>query len=203
MLELLPRKVSADDEWFAAVIPTARAFVTFAHGNGWLHRASAPLAALLQEIDLVEKDFDEAVHDPSRFGMAKSIFSQLARSGVDVEAMVRSPEGVQSLMEQFNALPDDVRDRAIGSPLRSASGALARFEPAATPDRGRPDIGILPAVRIAPVAELATLARACPTLLEFDRFVGWLGERRAVTATGVLTLKEARSACEAVRAVNR
>ncbi len=198
VLELLPRKVSADEEWFAAVIPTARAFVTFAHGNGWLHRASAPLAALLQEIDLVEKDFDEAVHDPSQFGMAKSIFSQLAQSGVDVEAMVRSPEGVQSLMEQFNALPDDVRDRAIGSPLRSASGALARFEPAAAPDRGRRDIGSLPAVRIAPVAELATAARACPTLLDLDRFAGWLGERRAVTATGVLTLKEARSACEAL-----
>src|SRR3954451_3317793 len=73
LLELVPRKVTADDEWYAAAVPTTRAFLTRLHQNGEPHRASAPLSSLLAELDEIEGEFLQAVRDPSRFGMAKSI----------------------------------------------------------------------------------------------------------------------------------
>jgi hypothetical protein len=188
LLDWIPRKVSADDEWYASVVPTTRAFLTRLHSRGELHRASAPLSSLLAELDDVADEFADAVHDPARFGMAKTVFSA-AGLGMDD---VHDRAALETVMERFNSLPFAERD-----------AALARFLPGPDEDDDEDDVhedlpSALPAVRLAPVPELAAAARASATMREFEQFDHWLGAGRGVTATGVLTLKEARSLQEAL-----
>jgi hypothetical protein len=64
LLDVVPRKVTADDEWYASVVPTTRAFLTRLHSKGQLHRASAPLSSLLAELDDVALEFLDGSSSP-------------------------------------------------------------------------------------------------------------------------------------------
>jgi hypothetical protein len=188
LLDWLPRKVSADDEWYASVVPTTRAFLTRLHSGGQLHRASAPLSSLLAELDDVAGEFADAVHDPARFGMAKTIFSS---AGVEL-GNGHDPGALEEAIGRFNSLPFMERD-----------AALARFHPALEEDDDEDHVlenlpTALPGVRLAPLSELVESARASVTMRELEQLDRWLAAGRAVTATGVLTLKEARSVQEAL-----
>jgi hypothetical protein len=186
LLELVPRKVTADDEWYAAAVPTTRAFLTRLHQNGALHRASAPLSSLLAELDEIEGEFLQAVRDPARFGMAKSI---LGAVGLGTDDLPDAAE-LDAATARFNALPFEQRD-----------AALARFLPDDGEDDDEDDVQEdlpteLPAVRLAPVHELAAAARRSLLMQALRQLDEWLGSGRAVTATGVPKLEEARSLLE-------
>ncbi|HVN12828.1 MAG TPA: hypothetical protein VMT69_12100, partial [Kineosporiaceae bacterium] len=179
LLEVIPRKVTADDAWYASVVPTTRAFLTYLHQHGQLHPASAPLSSLLAELDDVAGEFTDAVHDPARFGMAKSL---LARVGLPAGQLM-DQESLDEAMARFNALPFEERDAALG-----------QFAPTRVEEEpGEDEPVVLPGVRLAPTAELAEAARSSRTIVELEQLDRWLRTGRAVTGTGVLTLKEARS----------
>src|SRR4051794_38643937 len=183
LLEVVPRKISADDDWYAAVLPTTRAFLTRLHSRGELHRASAPVASLLAELDDVEKQFMDAVHDPSRSGMAKAVLAAVGLEGIPDAA------DLDEAMARFNALPfaerDAVLSRFLPAPEDDDSDDLDEDEDDLSDD--------LPGVRLPPLPELAEAARDCQTVRDLAQFDAWLGAGRSVTVTGVLTLKEARS----------
>lgn len=200
LLEWIPRKVTADDEWFASVIPTARALLTFLHGNGLLHKGSATLDALLHELDVAAKEFDEAVHDTSRFGQAKSLFSGVSQS--ELQKLASDPAAMQAFIDRHNALGYEERVARTGGPTATFPRPFHDVPDASSPLGGADDedgiVAVLPAVRLAAPADLAAAARDCRTVRDLATLVAWLGRSRAVTATGVLTLKEARSACSAL-----
>jgi hypothetical protein len=198
VLELIPRKVTADDEWYATVVPTVRSFITYTASKGLLHRGSAPIQQLLREMNSIDAEFDEAVHDSSRFGMAKSIFT---RMGVDPEALANDPAALQDVMDRFNALPMAERKAVTDPAMRGGAIDLRTGDPR-TIDLGsvepEPGARVLPAVRLAPAAELAAAVRSAPVIRDLVRLAGWLGAGRAVTSTGVLTLKETKDVVQAL-----
>src|SRR3954452_7810489 len=165
LLELVPRKVTADDEWYAAAVPTTRAFLTRLHQNGALHRASAPLSSLLAELDEIEGEFLQAVRDPARFGMAKSILGAVGLGTEDLPDAAK----LDAATARFNALPFEQRD-----------AALARFLPDDGEDDDEDDVQEdlpteLPAVRLAPVHELAEAARRSVLMQALRQLDEWLG----------------------------
>ncbi|NLT55480.1 MAG: hypothetical protein GXX79_13160 [Actinomycetales bacterium] len=201
LLDLIPAKVTADDQWYAAVIPTMRAFLGFARSEGLLHRGSAPVSALLQELDDVEDQFSTAVTDPARFGLAKAVMSAVG----DID--LSDPEAVQVAMDRFNALPIEERraatDPAIERMVDEQStvvpfGGFNAHVPGSLDDEldgtgdGFPQ---LPVVRLAPVPQLAAAARECPVWQRLQILTTWLGERRPVTTAEVLKLADARAVC--------
>src|SRR3954468_17471271 len=191
LLDLVPRKVSADDEWYASVVPTTRAFLTRLHSNGQLHRASAPLSSLLAELDDVAAEFLDAVHDSSRFGMAKSVLGAVGLGDGDLPG----PGELEEAMARFNALPFEQWEAGLAGYLPDEEDDQDDDED----DDGQGELPAeLPAVRLAPVHELAAAARASITMRALEQLDQWLDAGRAVTATGALTLKEARSLLEAL-----
>ncbi len=154
LLDLLPEKIKADDDWYACVVPTTREFLTYAGRAGRLHEASAPLPDLLEELDELEGEFQDAVHDESRFGMAKSLLGRVPQWGSEA---------------------DD--DNLEG------------------PDHPE----ALPAVRLAPMTELAAAARGSGILAELERLVQWLGDGRPVGPPGSLSGEDLHGAAPALR----
>jgi hypothetical protein len=53
MIEVLPRKVTAPDEWFAAVAPTTRAYLQFLIDRDRMAPGSDPARALLAAVDQI------------------------------------------------------------------------------------------------------------------------------------------------------
>ena len=182
LLGVLPRKVSADDDWFAAVTPTTRAYLEFLRDRGRLAPGSDPAAALLATVDRIGDGVVAASRDPRNFGMAKAVFSAV---GLDASA----PDPLAAAMAAFNALPDAERDRILDPALRTlvpageAAGPLAGHAPS------------LPAIWLPPEAELATAARQAPLARALARLVLWNGRRHKVTRQEVLSLPDARRAC--------
>jgi hypothetical protein len=81
LLDWFPRKVSADQDTLAQVPRVLRAFVRYAGRVQGLpaHLVEATLAAVGE----FEKDYLEAIADPSRFGPAKAIAMAMRGDGVD------------------------------------------------------------------------------------------------------------------------
>lgn len=75
-LEVLPRKVTAPDDWFTAVVPSMRTYVGFLASHNRL-RGGDSAQALLAELDRIGDGVVAASRDPRNFGMAKAFFSQV------------------------------------------------------------------------------------------------------------------------------
>lgn len=206
LLDLLPAKVSADDTWYDAVLPTLRAFLRFAHSEGLLHRGSAPVSALLTELDGVEEEFGGAVHDPSRFGLGKSIMSAMGLTELS------DPVAVEEAVSRFNALPERARraitDPAVGGRLGMLPGADGSPTDLTDLDDEFDDVfdeefddvldevePQLPLVRLAPLTELGDAARRSRTWGRVATLTEWVGEGRRLTTRHVLRLPEARAVC--------
>lgn len=182
MTDVLPRKVSADDEWIGAAVPTMRAFLGWADEHGLLAAGSAPVRELSAELDAIEPGFAEGMRDASRFGLTKSIFASL---DVDLESLdPNDPAQLQAVMDRFNALPEHER-RSITDPALRLGGV-------------EPDV-VLPAVALPSVADLARAAREAPLMRQVVGLAEWIHPRKPATATGVLTLAGARRAIAALR----
>lgn len=181
LLGILPRKVTADEDWFAAVTPTTRAYLEFLRDRGQLARGSDPVAVLLAALDRIGDGVLAASRDPRNFGMAKAIFSSV---GFDPSAS----DPAAAAMAAFNDLPDAERARILDPSLRAM--ALSG-EPADVAEHAPS----LPAVWLPPAADLAAAARQAPLARALARLVTWNGPRRKVTRQQVLPLPDARSAC--------
>ena len=81
LCEVLPRKVTADAEWFAGVAPTAGILLR------WLDAAGLMVggAALALTVEQWGPDVAAAAKDPRNWGMAKNLMMQAYAEGVDLE----------------------------------------------------------------------------------------------------------------------
>jgi hypothetical protein len=182
LLEWLPRKVTADDEWVGATVPTMRSYIRFLRETGRLHREADPAGMLLDELDVLESEYPVAMRDRSRFGMAKSLFAIADDDGVDLT----DETAVQGWVQRFNARPLDERRAATDPHL---PGAMNCRE-----DEGPPQS--VPAVRLPSRQVLAEIARSSVLVADVARLAAWVGDRKQVTQTGVLRLEDAYAAVD-------
>jgi hypothetical protein len=105
LLEILPRTVVADEQWYVAVVPTMRAFLTYADRNSQLHRASSRLDDLLAELDAVAPAFDDAMQNPERTALLHAIMEEAGREGPGQSRQAR----LEFLVARLKGLsgPDD------------------------------------------------------------------------------------------------
>ena len=94
--------------------------------------AGDPLEELLAEVECLSDEAAEAALDPSNWGLAKSLLSQMEAEGVDPAA-----EGaLDAWMEDCNSRPRKQRDRIVGPALeRTAPMPLPATPPPARPTR--------------------------------------------------------------------
>ncbi|WP_153558597.1 hypothetical protein [Roseimaritima sediminicola] len=96
LFELFPRKVSTEPDSAAAIVGELRAFFQFLQ-----REYAAPNAEeLLQELtDEAVRELEEALDDPAKFGMAKSMVMQGRAAGFDMS----SQEGLAEFMQAYSA----------------------------------------------------------------------------------------------------
>jgi hypothetical protein len=191
LLGFLPRKVVADEEWFAAVVPTMRLFVTFLQDRAQLHPRSDRPADLLAELDRLGKQMVHASQDPRNFGVSKSIFSA-------VGAVPKDAATLQSIMEAFNSLPYDQR-KAITDPTLSYEYDEDEYD---EDDYGEDDydedeapFARMPPTWIPPASELAEAAQSTPLFGQLQQLTEWVRPRRPLTKRNLLPVAAAREAC--------
>jgi hypothetical protein len=167
LLDVYPRKVTVFDAADTQdTIPAVRDLLAFLADTGRL--AGAAARRLGRELDQVAPRFAEAVMDPSRWGMARSLTQAMVTDGVDISDTV----AVQEWIAAYNAsTPEDGDFGEEEENLKEAFGL---------PDR-------LPAMRLPALDELAVLARQSPLLGTVVRLAEWAGPRRAVDSDVELT----------------
>jgi len=169
LLDVYPRKVTVfDPADVQDTIPALRDLLAFLAGTGRLGDSAA--RRLGRELDRLAPRFADAVMDPSRWGMARSLTQAMVTEGVDIT----DSAAVQDWIAAYNANPADAPqdwDLDEEENLKEAFGL---------PDR-------LPAMRLPALDELAALARKSPLLATAVRLAEWAGPRRAVEQEGALT----------------
>jgi len=179
LLELYPRKVVADRELAELTVPAVAGLLEFLDEQGLLAPGSDPLPVLLARLEALRGPFLEALGDPSRHGLGKSLFGAMMADGVDLD----DDAAVGGWVEAFNAGPREERDRVLGpamAQMAAASEGRRRLRP----------------VTIAPVVELEQAAREAPAMVRFARFVDHVTTPRKLTEKGNLKLADARELVE-------
>ncbi len=171
LVDWCPRKLSVPQEECHGLPGSLGLFLEFLEGSARLDRRSAPVDTLLAVIEKITPEYVEGMGDPSKFGMAKTLFASATGDGVDFG----DPDAVDRWMAEFNARPEDERRRLLPAP----SG---------TPTRER-----LPPVVVPDDAAVRASAAAAPILAMFRQFAGYVGAGRTLTPTGRLTLADARA----------
>lgn len=169
LLDVYPRKVTVFDAAdIQDTIPAVRDLLAFLADTGRLTDSAA--RRLGRELDRTAPRFADAVMDPSRWGMARSLTQAMVTDGVDIT----DSAAVQEWIAAYNAnTPETLEDWDFDEDenLKEAFGL---------PDR-------LPAMRLPALDELAALARKSPLLATAVRLAEWAGQRRAVEQEGELT----------------
>jgi hypothetical protein len=182
LLDIYPRKVTVLDRQDAAgTVPTARALVGFLAGAGRLTSA----AALRAELDELEPGFLDAVMDPARWGIARTIAQTMVADGVDLG----DPDAVDAWIAGHNArqelgLEDDEDPFGDDDDLDDYEDFKEAF---GLPDR-------LPALRLPDLAGLARAARGSALLAGARELAVWASDGRALTRDGDLAAAEVAAA---------
>jgi len=121
VFEIIPGKVSIEASAAAWIIEENRAFYAFLKREFGLRQANACLQVLGG--DAVKK-LEAALSDPSKFGMAKSLFMGGKDAGFDMS----SKEGIEAWMRtmQSQPLPASVGLPSLGPTSRPARSSAAR-----------------------------------------------------------------------------
>src|SRR6266704_656296 len=169
LLHVYPRKVTVfEHEDTQDTVPAVRDLLAFLADTG---RLSGPAAQRLgRELDQVGPKFTDAVMDPSRWGMARSITQAMATDGVDITDSAAVQDWITRYHDRFQDDPD-WDDEAEGDNLKEAFGL---------PDR-------LPPMRLPAEDELAAMARKSPLLAASARLAKWAGPDRTLGGDGELT----------------
>lgn len=163
-----PGKVTLDEEDFLRVAPDVADFLAFLDERGLL--TGDPLPELRATADALVPEFVDAMRDPSRFGMAKRIVTQMRADGVDTTEQ----SAIEEWLEGFNARDIEERDDILSGP---------EVEPAA-----------LPPIDLPPTEELERAAAAASPLLDrLTAFARYVGKGRKLTQQGFLTLADGRA----------
>lgn len=121
LLDYMPRKLPSDEATIAAAPVCVIGFLRFLDQRGTL--VGDPLDELIATVEELRDDLSEVANDPSSWGLAKSLMSQMESEGVDP-----TQEGaLDAWMADFNARPQADRDRVVGP-------ALERMGPVPVPE---------------------------------------------------------------------
>lgn len=116
LLELFPRKVSAEPGCGQEIVTELQAFWRFLQREFGLPNAEACLRVLMPA---TARGLEREMHNTANFGLAKAFLAQGRAHGFDMS----TPEGMQAWAETYNAgLPVNV-DRPLELPRASASRA--------------------------------------------------------------------------------
>lgn len=176
LLEWCPRKLSAPPSIAAPTCQSLASFVEFLQATDRLEGGAAKAAQLIAYLDDVVDDFEAAMGDESKFGMAKSM---IFGGDNPMELPTGSLEEIQAQLEAriaaHNALPIEER-----------RAATDRFF--------TPPLADLPFSYLPPSPEeIEESAAAAPILTVLDRLRDYLGEKgRTLTQKGNLKLADAR-----------
>jgi hypothetical protein len=121
VFEIIPRKVSIDASEASWIIEDNRAFYGFLGRELGLPQADACLRVLG---GAAVRKLEAALSDPSKFGMAKSLFMGGRQAGFDMD----SKEGIEAWMRlmQSQPLPASIGLPLPGAPARAADKTVAR-----------------------------------------------------------------------------
>jgi hypothetical protein len=174
LLEWCPRKLSFPPEDWLPVLLSVQTWLQYLDGTGqWAGGRFPPVLAGLA--DLTPRYLD-AMADPAKFGMAKSLFAGPALAGADLD--LDDPASLQAAMDRFNALSFEER-KALTDP------GLAVMSAAPTVD--------LPMTPAVDLARAAAEAEAAPILVQLRAAVDYLGAGRPLTSKGNPKVADARA----------
>ena len=107
MLDWVPRKTNLPKQALDRLPDTVRAWVRYAGRRKEL--AQRHVDETLEAVDRFEKEFAEAVHDPSRFGPAKQLMTAMLADGVEIADQGQVDEWIRT----FNERPFDERKKIL------------------------------------------------------------------------------------------
>lgn len=93
-IDVMPRKVMADDEYFEALAPSLKAFFLFMNENKINHNA----LSLVKEIESIESKIIKASKKSSNWGVGKQLLSQAIKKGVDLSDKSKLTSFLNSMM---------------------------------------------------------------------------------------------------------
>jgi len=202
LVELFPRALVADRDWFAAAVPTARLYLEFLRDRGLLTGDSCSLDLLLAELDCLEAAFLGASGDPEGPALSRSAFRAVdsldagPRSGA-LAALGACPEELRRMLPAVVPDPDPLPESGLLPVGPQVLGPGPAFLPPLCPPAGY-EPPTMPPVRLLPRADLARSARNAPLLLSLGFLARWIGRRRHLTPRGVLRPADAVEACVAL-----
>ena len=173
LLEWCPRKLSVPQEECGGLPAAVQTLLRFLADSNLLDSDCAPVPVLDEVIDRLAPGYVAAMGDPSKFGMAKSLFTSAAADGVDLA----DREAADHWIAGFNARPEEERRRVLPGPPVAPRRARPVLPPVFLPDDG---------------AALVSAAKA-PVLDLFRGLAGYVGSGRKLTQKGNLTVADARA----------
>lgn len=178
LLEWCPRKLSVPATECRSMPVALVRFFRFLEAQGLLGSGSSPLPALERAASELTEEFVAAMGDPSKFGMAKSLFTAAGADGVDLS----DPSQLDGWIADFNARSESERREILpDSVMGGGAGG------------GRP---ALPPVALPEDAEVAAAKAEAAILVMFARMAEFVGDGRKLTQKGNLTLADARALVE-------
>ncbi|HVW34027.1 MAG TPA: hypothetical protein VHL53_15940, partial [Acidimicrobiia bacterium] len=183
LLEWCPRKLSVPPEECDGLPGALQTFLRFLAGSNLLDAGCAPTLLLEDTIDRLAPGYVEAMGDPSKFGMAKSLFTAAAADGIDLTDQAAA----DGWISDFNARPEEDRRRVLPGP-------------GIAPQRARP---VLPPLVLPDEDAVLAAAAEAPVLEMFRRLAGYVGSGRKLTQKGNLTLADARALVELLETGDR
>lgn len=179
LLSHAPRSLSITARDAVGLPGTLRLFVQYLSAVGLADPTGDPLADIEAAIAKAGAEFATAMADERNFGMAKFWVMTATRHGVD-------PTDGRAMDRFF----DDARAGRVDYDDDVLAHVAARH---AEDGGGWPERAVvqLP-VSLPPESELAAVAEHTPIVVRLRALVGWVGDGRALTATGNIKLGDAR-----------
>ena len=177
LLEWFPRTVTMPPGEWQTVVPTVHAFVDFLFAEDLADRRCAEPDELHAALAGLAGDFDVAMGDQARYGLAKFWTMRMLAAGVDPADPPAADRYLTDVRAGRITVDQELLDRVMTNHLTAAGD-----------ERPPP----LPVVAMPDDATLATFAAESVALDRIQRFARWAAPGRALTATGRLRLADAR-----------
>jgi hypothetical protein len=180
LLEWIPAKVSASEEYLLDAPETLRTLLRYLGAHGLRDPRGATVEANESAIDAAAKEFAEAIGDQERYGMAKTVMMSARDRGVDIGDPEALAAFLADVQEGRLVLDEDLLERALERQLgRPAAGQERKFAqlPVSLPDG----------------EELTAAARRSKAVAQLRAFADWLGPKgRPLTSAGNIRPADAR-----------
>ena len=180
LLEWIPAKVSASEEYLLDAPETLRTLLRYLDAHGLRDPRGAAVEENESAIDAAAMEFAEAIGDQERYGMAKTVMMSARDRGVDIGDPEALAAFLSDVQEGRLVLDEDLLGRALERQLgRPAAGQERKFAqlPVSLPDG----------------EELAAAARRSKAVGQLRAFADWLGPKgRALTSAGNIRPADAR-----------